>query len=136
MVYTKYYASLMVCLVRYNVPKVSAAIGIALFDSTIWVVISFYPMYYLIQDFCHTGRFAPLLAIRTTWKNLYLDIRAMLSFFFPLTVLTLLFVPVHLRAISITSVATLWAMILSKIRGNYQQVEKEIDSSLVTLVNN
>jgi len=120
-IYTKYYAMLMANLSGRGIQKIPAAIGVSLFDSTVVSIVTYYPIYYLIQEYCHTRQFSPINALSTTRDNAIADISAITSFYCPLLVMNLIFVPVHLRAINITIVAIVWSIILSKMRGRYKQ---------------
>jgi len=132
-IYTKYYAMLLDSLLRRNIKKIPAVIGITVFDCTVCSVVLYYPMYYTIQEFCHTGQFDPLKAVRTTRDNMVADIRAMSSFFGPLTMFNLLFVPVHLRAICVAMVSNIWAIIISKMRGDYIKANEGIEKDVVIM---
>jgi len=122
--YSTWYEMLMARLLRANISKISAGFGIAVVDSTLFAVITYFPVYYTIQEFCHSRRFVPVLGLRLTWRNKITDMKAMLFFYGPILTLNLLFVPVHLRAISINIGSNIWAIFLSKMRGKYKPISE------------
>jgi len=117
--YSKYYTIILERMLRCNIPKILAVVGIGLFDSTVLAVTMYYPVYYTIQEFSHTHRFVPLKGLKVARENTMEDVKAMVSFFCPLTMINMLLVPAHLRAICVNIVGNIWCIILSKMRGKY-----------------
>merc|ERR1719320_201470 len=112
---------MMAGLQKRNLSKIPAAVLVSLLDSTIVSISAYWPVYYLIQEFCHTHEFSPIKALQTTKENAFFDTITTMSFCCPLLLTNMLFVPVHLRNICITITSILWSVIVSKSRGRYNQ---------------
>jgi len=83
--YGRYYGPLMEKLVRRGMSRRRVALGIAFFDTTIVTGVAYYPAYYLVQEYCHTRRFSPAIALRKAKKNCMVDITVVTMYYVPMT---------------------------------------------------
>jgi len=102
----------------------TAAVSISLLDVTVAAGIAYYPVYYLLQEYCQTGQLSLDNVLRRTKQNLTTDLSVMVGFYCPMSFIMLFWVPNHLRAIYASLVpATFWSVIMSKMRGKYELVK-------------
>jgi hypothetical protein len=129
-VYTKYYGRLLESLRSRGFSKFTAAFGISLLDVTVASAIAYYPVYYLLQEYCHTGQLSFTNALKRTKQNMSTDLSLLFLFYCPMSFVMLFWIPKHLRAVYASVVpSTFWSAIMSKMRGQYEpQVVKNIVS--------
>merc|ERR1712066_1001532 len=104
----------------------------ALIDIIIFTPFWYYPVYYIVQDmYCGpkgVQSFNPRRIWQTYTRNWVSDMKACGSFYFPVLVINQWIVPRHWRQMFVLCVGTIWSIILSKMRGNYEEVEEEPSS--------
>jgi len=120
--YGRYYGVIVARLTSRGIPKPFAALGISFMDTTLVCSVFYYPVYYILQEYCHTGRFSPRTGCESAWKNRYADIGILTLFYCPMNAINLFLIPPHFRAIYANIIpSTIWGLILSKMRGKYEE---------------